>query len=188
MLVLQHGLLAIVHSFQVSIGEGLAYNYYAGYLRLVLPSLAARVGTSEYEKHMKFKKMFVLIPANGEMPTKLQNADGTVHQVGELEPCVVERAGVKRKYSNVVYGTTHNEKEVMFVADLPANILTLRDMVMDQELTGFSEEDKLREVQKYAAFLQKILKSQPHMAGMCEIIVYNDDAKMMEAVRPHFCH
>ncbi|XP_014679657.1 PREDICTED: stimulator of interferon genes protein-like [Priapulus caudatus] len=119
------------------------------------------------------------------MPGKLQDVDKSIGQVGTLAPLMIDRAGFKRKYPNNVYGLVRNEKEVTFVADMPANLLTLRDMTEDFELTGFTEQDKLQEVKKYAAFLKKILERQSHLSGTYEIVVYNEDAAMLDAVQ-HF--
>ncbi|XP_014672623.1 PREDICTED: stimulator of interferon genes protein-like [Priapulus caudatus] len=119
------------------------------------------------------------------MSGKLQDVDKRIRQVGTLAPLMIDRAGFKRKYPNNVYGLVHDEKEVTFVADMPANLLTLRDMTKDFELTGFTEQDKLQEVQKYAAFLKKILERQSHLAETYKIVVYNEDAAMMDAVQ-HF--
>ncbi|XP_014670247.1 PREDICTED: stimulator of interferon genes protein-like [Priapulus caudatus] len=166
----------------MSLGEGLAYNYYAGYLNLVLPSVADRISSSEYDKSTTNKKLFILIPANGEMPGKQQDVDKSIRQVGTLAPLMIDRAGFKRKYHNNVYGSVHNEKEVTFVADMPADLLTLRDMTEDFELTGFTEQDKLREVQKYAASLTKILERQSHLAGTYEIVVYNGNSVLKFSV------
>ncbi|XP_014670246.1 PREDICTED: stimulator of interferon genes protein-like [Priapulus caudatus] len=85
---------------KVSIGEGLAYNYYTGYLSMVLTSLAERITSSKFGKSTKNKKLILLIPANGEIPANLQEVDGNVRPVGKLDPLVIDRAGCKRKYSN----------------------------------------------------------------------------------------
>ncbi|XP_014670212.1 PREDICTED: stimulator of interferon genes protein-like [Priapulus caudatus] len=166
----------------VSIGEGLAYNYYTGYLNLVLPSLSERIDNSESGKYVKKKKLLLLIPTNAEMPPKLQEVVASISYVGALTPFVVERAGFQRKYPNHVYSIKHNEKELSFVADMPANMLTLRDMVADAKLTGFTEEDKLQEVQKYVAFLRKTLEKRPHLSEACEIIVFNDSREAEELI------
>ncbi|XP_014669756.1 PREDICTED: stimulator of interferon genes protein-like [Priapulus caudatus] len=147
----------------MSLGEGLAYNYYAGYLNLVLHSVADRISSSEYGKSTTNKKLFVLIPANGEMPGKLQDADKSIRQVGTLDPLMIDRAGFKRKYPNNVYGLVRNEKEVTFVADMPANLLTLRDMTEDFELTGFTEQSSVcaDEARLY-----------PHLSGIVYLLTF----------------
>ena len=45
-----------------NVADGLAWGYYFGYLKMVLPILAERIGQTDYKYLIPIHKLFILIP------------------------------------------------------------------------------------------------------------------------------
>ncbi|PSN57072.1 hypothetical protein C0J52_01737 [Blattella germanica] len=123
--------LQITRLRSLDYGSGMAYNFFYGYLRLVLStpeigvelvkgitgridSYASKHGLYKYPGHQPFpiKKLFILIPQNLYTPTDLKEvscdpSDRTkywMESAQSLEAQELDRAGVKKRvYKNSVY-------------------------------------------------------------------------------------
>ena len=85
--------------------DGLAWSYYFGYLKLVLPKLDEQIGKSEEYRYKTLrKKLYILLPKNCYTFETIDKADPRVTIVGNLEPYEMNRAGIlKRVYRHTVH-------------------------------------------------------------------------------------
>ena len=104
--------LSIVEISQINekenknVADGLAWNYYFGYLKLVLPNLDERIANSDRKLREKItiKKLFILLPKNGYIYDTIEDSDPRVKCAGDLKPLEIARGGIqKRSYKNTVH-------------------------------------------------------------------------------------
>ncbi|XP_069699922.1 uncharacterized protein Sting isoform X2 [Periplaneta americana] len=176
-------------------GSGMAYNYFYGYLRLVLPDpeigvqakdtngILKRIETFINHHHLSeenfpVKKLFILIPQSLRTPTDLK-ADSTdypdntkywMEAAVSLESQELDRAGVKQRvYKNSVYKIKDWEnptrKPVYVVAEGATPLKTLYDVIKMNP--KMSRIFKNHQPEIVSAFYKTLL----------EIISYTDDCK-----------
>ena len=81
-----------------NVADGLAWGYYFGYLRLVLPKLKDQIGKSElFRYEITKKKLFILVPKTCFICDDITWADPRVKWVGNLPELKVSRDGIKEK-------------------------------------------------------------------------------------------
>ncbi|XP_011332843.1 stimulator of interferon genes protein isoform X3 [Ooceraea biroi] len=95
-------------------GTGMAYSYYYGYLRVILPStgtatkgIIEKIENFEDNHNITFPvhRMFILIPSSGYIPPDLKDASCQwMESAQELEAETRNRAGtIRRNYHNSAY-------------------------------------------------------------------------------------
>ena len=81
-----------------NVADGLAWGYYFGYLRLVLPKLKDQIGKSElFRYEITKKKLFILVPKTCFICDDITWADPRVKWVGYLPERKVSRGGIKER-------------------------------------------------------------------------------------------
>ena len=87
-----------------NVADGLAWSYYFGYLKLVLPHLEGQIGKSVYKYKITKKKLFILLPKNCYTYDKIVDADSTITVEGNLDSHDINRGGIlKRSYKHTVH-------------------------------------------------------------------------------------
>lgn len=93
-----------------NIADGLAWGYYIGYLKFVLPSLKKQINLSpeKYRSNIEVAKVFIIIPKNCYVDDQISNEqidpNGLVNVFGNLEPLQKDHGGIKyRSYKHTVY-------------------------------------------------------------------------------------
>ena len=87
-----------------NVADGLAWSYYFGYLKLVLPHLEGQIGKSDYKYKITKKKLFILLPKNCYTYDKIVDADRRITVAGNLDPYEINRGGIlKRSYKHTVH-------------------------------------------------------------------------------------
>ncbi|XP_011872909.1 PREDICTED: stimulator of interferon genes protein isoform X2 [Vollenhovia emeryi] len=145
-------------------GTGMAYSFYYGYLRLMLPTsddtskkgIVEKIENFEDTHNIRFPvhKLFILIPSSGYIPPDLKEASFQwMENVRELEEEKRNRAGnIGRTYRNHVYKIYPGGRN--------------------------SSEDPVYVVAEGASPLLTYYESQPETRDLCELIYYDDyDAK-----------
>ncbi|XP_029157221.1 stimulator of interferon genes protein [Nylanderia fulva] len=177
-------------------GTGMAYSFYYGYLRLVLPnegttdskSIIDRIENFEDMHNVTFPvhKLFILIPSSGYIPPNLKEAsDQWMESVRELEEENRDRAGtIKRKYHNSAYkiysnGKNSNANPIYVVVEGATPLLTFYEVQKHNHPESTVYKQYINEItMKFYQKLQEILESEPNTRNLCELIYYNDyDAK-----------
>ena len=103
--------LSIVEVSQINerenknVADGLAWSYYFGYLKLVLPHLEDQIAkTDDFRYKISQKKLFILLPKTCFTWDKIVDADPRVKCVGNLKDREINRGGIKkRSYKHTVH-------------------------------------------------------------------------------------
>ena len=87
-----------------NMADGLAWNYYFDYLKLVLPHLEEQINKSDYKYKITKKKLFILLPKNCYTYDIIVHADSRIKVAGNLDSYDINRGGImKRPYVHTVH-------------------------------------------------------------------------------------
>ncbi|XP_064222445.1 stimulator of interferon genes protein isoform X5 [Aotus nancymaae] len=100
---------AVCEKGNFNVAHGLAWSYYIGYLRLILPGFQARIRT--YNQHNNnvlrgpaSQRLYILFPLDCGVPDDLSTADPNIRFLDKLPQQTIDRAGIKgRVYTNSIY-------------------------------------------------------------------------------------
>ncbi|KAJ8975245.1 hypothetical protein NQ317_007365 [Molorchus minor] len=168
-------------------GSGMAYSFFHGYLKLVLP----KTGTEEknlkelmqdYEDQNKIEfpiyKLFVLIPKSLKCFVSLKNEySPSIDESSSLPEKKLTIAGVQnRSYKNAVYkiNSEKTKSKIYVSAEYATPLKTFKD-VFDTtgEHTGYYEKHKNDIILQFYITLKKVLE-RTGLNQFCELIYYED--------------
>lgn len=172
-------------------GTGMAYSYYYGYLKIILPATGClNKGIIEkleniednHNIHIAIHKLLILIPASSYIPPDLKDVSFQwIESAVELEPEVRDRAGVKRRsYHNNLYkiypnGKRSDSKPVYVVAEGATPLLTFFE-VQKHAHPETNIYWKYRRIitKKFYDKVKELISNDPECMDLCELIYYND--------------
>ncbi|XP_015753479.1 PREDICTED: stimulator of interferon genes protein-like [Acropora digitifera] len=165
-----------------NVADGLAWSYYFGYLKLVLPKLDEQIGKSEeYRFKVTRKKLYILLPKNCYTFETIDKADPRVTIAGNLEPYETNRAGIlKRGYGHTVYRVKMplpdgGEDEPYFlVLEYATPLMSLYDMSQNAE-AGLSREQRDEQVVLFIRKLKEILDKCPECENKYELVPFSGE-------------
>ncbi|XP_022349373.1 stimulator of interferon genes protein isoform X3 [Enhydra lutris kenyoni] len=105
---------AVCEKGNFNVAHGLAWSYYIGYLRLILPGLPARIRMYNLQhtnmlRGLGSHRLHILFPLDCAVPDDLSVADPNIRFLYELPQQSADRAGIKgRVYTNSVYELLEN--------------------------------------------------------------------------------
>ncbi|XP_076300162.1 transmembrane protein sting isoform X2 [Lasioglossum baleicum] len=172
-------------------GTGMAYSYYYGYLKLVLPSTGtAQKGLIEKIENLEDRnnitiaahKLFILIPSSTYIPPDFKEISYQwMESAVELEEEVRNRAGVKgRRYRNNVYkiypdGIKSNSTPVYVVAEGATPILTFFEVQKHSHPeTNLYKKHRIDIIHKFYQKLKELVDNDLECKDLCEVIYYED--------------
>ncbi|XP_049991029.1 stimulator of interferon genes protein isoform X1 [Alexandromys fortis] len=171
---------AICEKGNFNVAHGLAWSYYIGYLRLILPGLQARIRMFNQQNNNMLRgagsrRLYVLFPLDCGVPDDLSVADPNIRFRDKLPQQSMDRAGIKnRVYSNSVYELLENGQPVgACILEYATPLQTLFAMSQDGK-AGFSREDRLEQAKLFCRTLEDILADVPESKNNCRLIVYNE--------------
>nr|6DXG_A Chain A, Stimulator of interferon protein [Homo sapiens]6DXL_A Chain A, Stimulator of interferon protein [Homo sapiens]6DXL_B Chain B, Stimulator of interferon protein [Homo sapiens] len=165
-----------------NVAHGLAWSYYIGYLRLILPELQARIRT--YNQHYNnllrgavSQRLYILLPLDCGVPDNLSMADPNIRFLDKLPQQTGDRAGIKdRVYSNSIYELLENgQRAGTCVLEYATPLQTLFAMSQYSQ-AGFSREDRLEQAKLFCRTLEDILADAPESQNNCRLIAYQEPA------------
>ncbi|XP_078043518.1 transmembrane protein sting [Augochlora pura] len=171
-------------------GTGMAYSYYYGYLKLILPSTGtSKKGLLEkienFEDHhnvsMSSHKLLILIPSSTYIPPDLKEISYQwMESAVELEEDVRDRAGVKRRrYHNNVYkiypnGIRSNIPKYV-VAEGATPLMTFFEVQKHAHPeTNVYKTYREHIINKFYQKLKDLIDNDPECKDLCDIIYYKD--------------
>ena len=161
------------------VANGLAWSFYFGYLKLILPGLQDRIRESEWADKLSSNKLFILLPRDCCVYNKLsdESRDGKleVPERGAIEYDIA-RAGIcKRSYRNTVYKIKQNDSDLPLyaLAEYATPLCALFDMRHAAE-ANLSEEDRDEQAKLFVRTLEAILSnpSEPGVRYKCKLVPY----------------
>ncbi|KAM3613141.1 uncharacterized protein V6R79_021243 [Siganus canaliculatus] len=180
----------LCESKKMNVAHGLAWSFYLGYLRLVLPrledSIAAFRSTHQHNRlswGRGSRKLLILIPLDANISHKLEDEDDNISFYDNLPNTELDRAGVRgRVYKHSVY-TVHDEKRKGHecVVEFATPLLTLYRMSQESS-AGFGEPERRQQVLLFYRTLQEILEHSLECRNRYRLILLNDEHKD----DPHF--
>ncbi|XP_063732967.1 stimulator of interferon genes protein isoform X2 [Eleginops maclovinus] len=172
---------------KMNVAHGLAWSFYIGYLRLVLPrlkdSIAEFCATHRARRWGRGSRLIILIPLNANISHKLNEEDDRIHFYDNLPNNEIDRAGVQgRVYKHSVYrvldelGQAHE-----CVLEYATPLLTLYSMSQESS-AGFGEPERRQQVLLFFRTLQDILEHSLDCRNRYKLILLNDEHE----ADPHF--
>lgn len=174
---------AICEKRNFNVAHGLAWSYYIGYLRLILPGLQARMQIfNQLHKNMLrgagSQRLYILFPLDCGVLDDLSTADPNIRFLNMLPQENIDRAGIKgRVYSNSVYELLENGQPAgTCVLEYATPLKTLLAMSQDGR-AGFSREDRLEQAKLFCRTLEDILADVPESQNNFRLIVYEEPSE-----------
>ena len=138
---------------QENLADGLAWGYYFGYLKLVLPKLEEQIAKSEQFRYkITMKKLFILLPQEGFTEDNIEDADDRVKWDGNLPEYKRNRGGIKaRSYKHAVHRIEMPRPdggvdEYHFVLEYATPLMTLYDMSEHAALSRQERDHQVRTI------------------------------------------
>lgn len=175
----------------ISYATGMAYSYYYGYLRVVLPftgttikGIVERIENFEDQHNVTFatKKLLILCPASAYIPPDLKDhSNQWMESAIPLEADVRDRAGVKkRSYKNSVYkiypgGRKVSTRPMYIVAEGATPLLTFYEIQKHSHPeTDIFKEYSSEIVYNFYTKLKELIENDPECRNVCQLIYYDD--------------
>lgn len=167
------------------VADGLAWSYYYGYLKLMLPSIDVMVstavkddyciGNSDLRDKLSSKKIFIVIPKDCYTYESFTDVDSRITFASSMPPQHRTRGGVQeRVYKNTVWKIDFSEDDKSYVMmEYATPCLSMYDMTKHKE-AKFSQEDLEAQVKEFALKLELILESDAQCKGKYEIVLCGD--------------
>ncbi|XP_062943983.1 stimulator of interferon genes protein isoform X2 [Cynocephalus volans] len=173
---------AVCEKRNFNVAHGLAWSYYIGYLRLILPGLQARIQTyNQFHNMLRgagSRRLYILLPLDCGVPDDLSVADPNIRFLDVLPQQSTDRAGIKgRVYTNSIYELLENGQPAgTCVLEYATPLQTLFAMSHDGR-AGFTREDRLEQAKLFCRTLEDILADAPESQNNCRLIVYQEPAE-----------
>ena len=136
-----------------NLADGLAWGYYFGYLKLVLPELEKQIAQSEQFRYkILLKKLFILLPKDCFTEDNIEDADERVKWAGHLPECKISRGGIKaRSYKHAVHRIEMPSPDggidnYHFVVEYATPLMTLHDMSVYAALSRQERDNQVRSI------------------------------------------
>ncbi|XP_042349130.1 stimulator of interferon genes protein [Plectropomus leopardus] len=168
---------------KMNVAHGLAWSFYLGYLRLVLPCLEASIATFRITHQASrtswgrgSRKLLILIPLNANISHKLEEEDDHIHFIDNLPNTEIDRAGVRgRVYKHSVYSVLNEQgKAHECVVEYATPLLTMYNMSQESS-AGFGEPKRRQQVLLFYRTLQDILEHSLECRNRYKLILLNDE-------------
>ncbi|XP_075168863.1 transmembrane protein sting [Haematobia irritans] len=174
----------IRQSHGLDYAEGMASNYFHGYLKLTLPShtghpgLKERIELYEAKENVQFalKRLIILVPNTMFVNSKIESRILTKEGVAPLETIVKNRAGVARPFKNDVYKFTIPINNVTYYIAMEGAtpMLSFFEAMSFQPSTTWQMQAMKREILlKFYKHLKKLLNEWPPTQDEAELVLYN---------------
>lgn len=183
--------------FTLNNGSMLAYGFYYGYLKRILPGgrglkcieekfndfIAHHEGNSEMLRELfPVKKLFILIPSSSFSHDDPVKFGSVMEPTQNLEEHTENRAlTIQRVYKNTVYEVKNEatNKHYYVLAEIASPTKTLYETCKElKHVAEYKEEI----VTSFYLTLQKLLDEDPTCGTVCELIYYKDSGKSSERV------
>lgn len=157
------------------VANGLAWSYYFGYLKIVLPSLQNRIAESPWAQKLSSKKLFILMPRDCYAYGNLHDEDEMIEVVedGAIE-YEIERAGIfKRSYRNIVYTVRTGTESLYVLAEYATPLCSMYDMSHSAS-ANLSLEDRDEQAKLFLRTVEAILEDPcvPEVRNKCKLVPY----------------
>ncbi|XP_073476893.1 stimulator of interferon genes protein isoform X1 [Aquarana catesbeiana] len=172
----------ITEKRHLNVGHGLAWSYYVGYLKFVLPALKDSVKKFSKENNLLKSSdtcsLHILIPLSCRIYGDLKEIDGNIEFVKELPPLYIDRAGIKgRVFKNNVYRILDEDHRPYYcIVEYATPLASLYEM-SDVTSAAFSKEDRIEQAKLFCRTLENILENSLQCRDAFRLVIYDDCPK-----------
>ncbi|XP_072923672.1 stimulator of interferon genes protein isoform X2 [Hemitrygon akajei] len=163
---------------KLNVAHGLAWSYYIGYLKLILPTLEGRINSiiKEVPEFIGIKRLYILIPFSCKVYDRLEKKDNRIKFHHNLPEVHLDRAGIKgRSYTNSIYLVNDERgKSHHCILEYATPLQSLFEMSNDAT-AAISKEQRLVQAKLFYVILNNILNNSLECAGLFKLIPYDDD-------------
>ncbi|XP_062358233.1 stimulator of interferon genes protein [Cinclus cinclus] len=171
-----------------NVAHGLAWSYYVGYLKIVLPRVKESMeefsrGNPNLLACRKTWKLHILVPLSCDVCDDLEKADSNIQYVTDLTETTLARAGTKKRvYKHSLYAIMDEENQLWHCAVEYATPLQSIYAMSQDECAAFSREERLEQAKLFYRTLEEILKDSKECADTYRLIAYEEP----ETAESHF--
>ncbi|NWS47830.1 STING protein, partial [Probosciger aterrimus] len=171
-----------------NVAHGLAWSYYVGYLKIVLPRLQKSM--EEFSRAnprvlscRRTWKLHILVPLSCDICDDLEKADSNIQYLTDLTETTLTRAGTKnRVYKHSLYAIRDEDNKLWHCAVEYATPLQSLYAMSQDECAAFSREDRQEQAKLFYRTLEEILKCSKECADTYRLIAYEESGE----AEPHF--
>ncbi|KFQ11727.1 Stimulator of interferon genes protein, partial [Leptosomus discolor] len=166
-----------------NVAHGLAWSYYIGYLKIVLPWL--KKSMEEFSRAnpnvlpcRETWKLHILVPLSCDVYDDLEKADSNIQYLTDLTETTLTRAGTKKRvYKHSLYAIRDEDNKLWHCAVEYATPLQSLYAMSQDECAAFSREDRLEQAKLFYRTLEEILKGSKECAGSYRLIAYEESGE-----------
>lgn len=180
----------ITEKKQQNVAHGLAWSYYVGYLKFILPALKRLVKEFNEENNNLLKspetlKLYILMPLSCKIFTDLKEEDESITFIKAIPPLHVDRAGIRaRVFKNNVYRILDEEHRPYYcIAEYATPLASLYEM-SNIASAGFSKQNRMEQAKLFYRTLKDILESSLECHNTFRLVIY-DDSPRTEDIQEH---
>ncbi|KAK0685242.1 STING protein, partial [Pygoscelis papua] len=163
-----------------NVAHGLAWSYYIGYLKIVLPRV--KKSMEEFSRAnpnvltcRETWKLHIVVPLSCDVYDDLEKADSNIQYLTDLTETTLTRAGTKKRvYKHSLYAIRDEDNKLWHCAVEYATPLQSLYAMSQDECAAFSREDRLEQAKLFYRTLEEILKGSKECAGTYRLIVYEE--------------
>nr|AQY10109.1 stimulator of interferon genes [Mylopharyngodon piceus] len=161
---------------KMNVAHGLAWSFYIGYLKFVLPDLQNKINQySSTRVKLSSPRLHILLPLNAVVPTKPEEEDTNVVFHENLPELELDIAGVRnRSYKNCVYKINQDNKTFSCVLEYATPLRTLYQMSQESS-AGFGERERKQQVLLFYRTLSQILENSLECRNRYRLVLLNDE-------------
>ncbi|KAM9313200.1 stimulator of interferon genes protein [Gastrophryne carolinensis] len=170
----------IMEKKHLNVAHGLAWSYYVGYLKFVLPALKDLLKTFNEENNHLLKspdscRLHILIPLSCRMYGDLREVDGNLTFVKEIPPLCIDRAGIKKRvFKNNVYRILDEDHRPYYcIVEYATPLASLYEM-SNVSSAAFSKEDRIQQAKLFCRTLKDILENSLECQNAYRLVIYDD--------------
>ncbi|XP_039629931.1 stimulator of interferon genes protein isoform X2 [Polypterus senegalus] len=173
-----------------NVAHGLAWSFYIGYLKKVLPRLENSIKAYHAEKgnsilrYKDTRKVHILIPLDCHIPDEISKEDDNIHFLDNLPDTQLNVAGVmKRSYKHSVYEIFDESKRPHYcIVEYATPLASLYEMSKDSQ-AAFSSQDRLEQTKLFYRTLKDILEDSKECGNLYRLVLLNDNKRGED---PHY--
>ncbi|NWX22839.1 STING protein, partial [Aegotheles bennettii] len=162
-----------------NVAHGLAWSYYIGYLKIVLPRV--KKSMEEFNRanpnvlaYRETWKLHILVPLSCDVYDDLEKADSNIQYLADLTETTLTRAGTKKRvYKHSLYRIRDADKVWHCAVEYATPLQSLYTMSQD-ECAALSWEDRLEQAKLFYRTLEEILRGSKECAGTYRLIAYEE--------------
>ncbi|XP_054073636.1 stimulator of interferon genes protein [Rissa tridactyla] len=165
-----------------NVAHGLAWSYYVGYLKIVLPRV--KKSMEEFSRAnpnalvcRETWKLHILVPLSCDIYDDLEKADSNIQYLTDLTETTLTRAGTKKRvYKHSLYAIRDEDKLWHCAVEYATPLQSLYAMSQD-EGAAFSREERLEQAKLFYRTLEEILKGSKECVGTYRLIAYEESGE-----------